>query len=329
MSIINNLADQILIYQTEDGQTQVDVRMENDTVWLTTNQMAMLFEREESNIRRHVINVFKEGELEKENNVHFLHVNGVKKPVPFYNLDVIISVGYRVKSQRGVKFRQWANRILKQYLVKGYAVNDRLRRDQLGELRQLVQVVGRTLQHQDITATADGQALFDVVVDYTYALDTLDNYDYERLCIERTTTPQAPFRATYENAMAEIRRLHDKFGGSQWFGNEKDDSFKSSIGQIYQTFGGEELYPSVEEKAAMLLYLVTKNHSFSDGNKRIAATLFLWFLNNNGILYRPDGTKRLADNTLVALTLMIAESRTEEKDVMVKVVVNLINQRNE
>ena len=251
------------------------------------------------------------------------------KPTAIYNLDVIISVGYRVKSQRGVKFRQWANRILKQYLVKGYAVNDQLRRDQLGELRQWVQVVGRTLQYQDITATADGQALFDVVVDYTYALDTLDNYDYERLSIERTTSPEAPFRATYDNAMAEIRRLHDKFGGSKWFGNEKDDSFKSSIGQIYQTFGGEELYPSVEEKAAMLLYLVTKNHSFSDGNKRIAATLFLWFLNNNGILYRPDGTKRLADNTLVALTLMIAESRTEEKDVMVKVVVNLINQRNE
>jgi len=245
-----------------------------------------------------------------------------------YNLDVIISVGYRVKSQRGVKFRQWANRILKQYLVKGYAVNDRLRRDQLGELRQLVQVVGRTLQFQDVTATADGQALFDVVVDYTYALDTLDNYDYERLTIERTTQNE-PFHATYENAKAEIHRLHEKFGGSQWFGNEKDDSFKSSIGQIYQTFGGEELYPSVEEKAAMLLYLVTKNHSFSDGNKRIAATLFLWFLNGNGILYRPNGTKRLADNTLVALTLMIAESRTEEKDVMVKVVVNLINQRNE
>ena len=252
----------------------------------------------------------------------------VTREMPMYNLDMIISVGYRVNSKRGVKFRQWANRILKQYLVKGYAVNDRLRRDQLGELRQLVQVVGRTLQSQDITASADGQALFDVVVDYTYALDTLDNYDYERLVIERTTSKE-PFRATYENAMAEIRRLHDKFGGSQWFGNEKDDSFKSSIGQIYQTFGGEELYPSVEEKAAMLLYLVTKNHSFSDGNKRIAATLFLWFLNNNGILYRPDGTKRLADNTLVALTLMIAESRTEEKDVMVKVVVNLINQRND
>lgn len=320
--------NQIIIYQTEDGQTQVDVRMENDTVWLTQAQMAELFDKDQSVIARHIANVFKEGELEKDSNMQILHNTLSKyKPTAIYNLDVIISVGYRVKSQRGVKFRQWANKVLKQYLVKGYAVNDRLRRDQLGELRQLVQVVGRTLQSQDVTATADGQALFDVVVDYTYALDTLDNYDYERLAIERTTSEE-PFRATYDNAMAEIHRLHEKFGGSQWFGNEKDDSFKSSIGQIYQTFGGEELYPSVEEKAAMLLYLVTKNHSFSDGNKRIAATLFLWFLNNNGILYRSDGTKRIADNTLVALTLMIAESRTEEKDVMVKVVVNLINQRN-
>lgn len=327
-----DIGDKILIYQTEDGQTQVDVRMENDTVWLTQAQMAELFQKDRTVIGRHIRNVYKEGELEENGTcAKFAHMgnDGLQRyETVLYNLDVIISVGYRVKSQRGVKFRQWANRVLKQYLVKGYAVNDRLRRDQLGELRQLVQVVGRTLQHQDITATADGQALFDVVVDYTYALDTLDNYDYERLVIERTTSKE-PFRATYENAMAEIRRLHDKFGGSKWFGNEKDDSFKSSIGQIYQTFGGEELYPSVEEKAAMLLYLVTKNHSFSDGNKRIAATLFLWFLNNNGILYRSDGTKRLADNTLVALTLMIAESRTEEKDVMVKVVVNLINQRNE
>ena len=326
--------NQIIIYQTEDGQTRVDVRMENETVWLTQAQMAELFQTDRTSIVRHINNIYKTEELEREATcakIAQVQMEGnrkVTRQVPYFNLDMIISVGYRVNSKRGVKFRQWANNVLKQYLVKGYAVNDRLRRDQLGELRQLVQVVGRTLQHQDITSTADGQALFDVVVDYTYALDTLDNYDYERLCIERTT-PQTAFRATYENAMAEIRRLHDKFGGSQWFGNEKDDSFKSSIGQIYQTFGGEELYPSVEEKAAMLLYLVTKNHSFSDGNKRIAATLFLWFMNNNGILYRPDGTKRLADNTLVALTLMIAESRTEEKDVMVKVVVNLINQRNE
>ena len=326
--------NQIIIYQTEDGQTRVDVRMENETVWLTQAQMAELFQTDRTSIVRHINNIYKIEELEREvtcAKIAQVQMEGnrkVTRQVPYFNLDMIISVGYRVNSKRGVKFRQWANSVLKQYLVKGYAVNDRLRRDQLGELRQLVQVVGRTLQHQDITSTADGQALFDVVVDYTYALDTLDNYDYERLCIERTT-PQTAFRATYENAMAEIRRLHDKFGGSQWFGNEKDDSFKSSIGQIYQTFGGEELYPSAEEKAAMLLYLVTKNHSFSDGNKRIAATLFLWFMNNNGILYRPDGTKRLADNTLVALTLMIAESRTEEKDVMVKVVVNLINQRNE
>ena len=326
--------NEILIYQTEDGQTQVDVRMENDTVWLTQAQMAELFQTDRTSIVRHINNIYKVEELDRESTcAKFAQVQmegnrTVTRHIPIFNLDMIISVGYRVNAKRGVKFRQWANRILKEYLTQGYAVNNRLRRDQLGELRLLVQVVGRTLQSQDITQTTDGQALFDVVVDYTYALDTLDNYDYERLAIERTTSPKVPFRATYDNAMDEIRRLHAKFGGSQWFGNEKDDSFKSSIGQIYQTFGGEELYPSVEEKAAMLLYLVTKNHSFSDGNKRIAATLFLWFLNNNGILYRPDGTKRIADNTLVALTLMIAESRTEEKDVMVKVVVNLINQRN-
>ncbi len=322
-----NQDNQIIIYQTDDNQTQIDVRIENETVWLTTNQMAMLFDREESNIRRHVINVFKEGELEKENNVHFLHVNGVKKPVPFYNLDVIISIGYRVKSQRGVQFRQWANRVLKQYLIKGYAVNERIRHEQINELRQLVQVVGRTLQHSEHENTIETQDLLDVVVDYTYALDTLDNYDYERLTIDQTTKV-ASFHATYENAMEQIQRLRHKFGAYSLFGNEKDDSFQSSIGQIYQTFGGEELYPSVEEKAAMLLYLVTKNHSFSDGNKRIAATLFLWFLNNNHLLYHSDGSKRIADSTLVALTLMIAESKTEEKDVMVKVVVNLINQRN-
>ena len=329
-----NNNNEILIYQTEDGQTQVDVRMKNDTVWLTQAQMAELFQTDRTSIVRHINNIYKVEELDRESTcakIAQVQIEGnrtVTRHIPIFNLDMIISVGYRVNAKRGVKFRQWANRILKEYLTKGYAVNDRLRRDQLGELRQLVQVVGRTLQSQDITTNPDGQALFDVVVDYTYALDTLDNYDYERLCIERTTSPEVPFRATYDNAMAEIHRLHAKFGGSQWFGNEKDDSFKSSIGQIYQTFGGEELYPSVEEKAAMLLYLVTKNHSFSDGNKRIAATLFLWFLNNNGVLYRPDGTKRIADNTLVALTLMIAESRTEEKDVMVKVVVNLINQRN-
>lgn len=268
--------NKIVIYQTDDGQTQIDVRLENETVWLNTNQMSVLFGREESNIRRHIINVFKEGELVKENNVHFLHVNGVKKPVPFYTLDVIISVGYRVKSQRGVRFRQWANKILKDYLVKGYAVNQRIHKEQIGELRQLVDMLGRTIQNQPVLSTDETNALFEVVTDYTYALDTLDNYDYERLTIDKTTQ-EDKFHATYENAMQAINGLREKFGGSTLFGNEKDESFKSSIGQIYQTFGGKELYPSVEEKAAMLLYLVTKNHSFSDGNKRIAATLFLWF----------------------------------------------------
>ena len=319
--------NKIIIYQTEDGQTQIDVRLENETVWLSANQMAALFGRDEKTVRKHINNVFSDQEVPKDINTHFLRVIGVKQPVAYYTLDVIISVGYRVKSQRGVQFRQWANRVLKDYLVKGYAVNERIRKEQIGELRQLVGMLGRTIQSQPLLSTDESNALFEVVTDYTYALDTLDNYDYERLSIDKTTKEE-PFHATYENAMEAIAGLREKFGGSALFGNEKDDSFKSSIGQIYQTFGGEELYPSVEEKAAMLLYLVTKNHSFSDGNKRIAATLFLWFLNNNGILYRKDGSKRLADNTLVALTLMIAESKTEEKDVMVKVVVNLINQRN-
>ena len=331
-----NQDNQFIIYQTADNQTQIDVRMENETVWLTQAQMADLFQKDRTVISRHIRNVFKEGELDeslvcakfalpKKYGRREGYIQEAEATI--YNLDVIISVGYRVKSQRGVQFRQWANRVLKQYLIQGYAINEHLRHEQISELRQLVQVVGRTLQHREQENTIETQDLLNVVVDYTYALDTLDNYDYERLTIDQTTKV-ASFHATYENAMEQIQRLRDKFGASVLFGNEKDDSFKSSIGQIYQTFGGEELYPSVEEKAAMLLYLVTKNHSFSDGNKRIAATLFLWFLNNNKILYNSDGSKRIADSTLVALTLMIAESKTEEKDVMVKVVVNLINQRN-
>ena len=325
--------DQIVIYQTEDGQTQIDVRLENETVWLTQAQMVTLFKSSRTNILEHIQHIYEDDELDESSTCRkFRQVQKegnrmVNRTKTMYNLDMIISVGYRVNTKRGIKFRQWATKILKQYLIKGYVINDRIRKEQIGELRQMVQVIGRTLQHQELSDTVETQDLLNVVVDYTYALDTLDNYDYERLSIDKTTKDE-PFHATYENAMEAISGLREKFGGSVLFGNEKDDSFKSSIGQIYQTFGGEELYPSVEEKAAMLLYLVTKNHSFSDGNKRIAATLFLWFLNNNGILYRPDGSKRLADNTLVALTLMIAESKTEEKDVMVKVVVNLINQRN-
>ena len=325
--------DQIVIYQTEDGQTQIDVRVENETVWLTQAQMAELFEKTPQNITIHIRNAYNEGELDPKSTCkEYLQVQkegkrNVARKIKYYDLDVIISVGYRVKSQRGTAFRIWARGILKNYMLKGYAVNQRIHQKQMAELRQLVQMVGRTIQNQQLEATNENMALFDIVVNYTYALDILDNYDYQRLTLGETTQ-DSKFHATYENAMEAIHSLREKFGGGTWFGNEKDDSFKSSIGQIYQTFDGIELYPSVEEKAAMLLYLVTKNHSFTDGNKRIAATLFLWFLNNNGILYRSDGSKRIADNTLVALTLMIAESKPEEKDVMVKVVVNLINQKN-
>lgn len=318
----------IEIYRSQDGSIQLNVKLENETVWLSANQMAILFDRDAKTIRKHINNVFADGELVKESNTHFLRVANSDKPVPFYNLDVIISVGYRVKSQQGVQFRRWATTILKQYLIKGYAINQQIKLERYNELKDVVRLMSRAIGLQEKVSSDEYDGLFHVISDYVYALDTLDHYDYQSLSISKTTKEEA-FRATYDNAMEAINALKEKFGGSQWFANEKDDSFKSSIGQIYQTFGGEELYPSVEEKAAMLLYLVVKNHSFSDGNKRIAAMLFLWFLNNNKVLYAEDGHKRIADNTLVALTLMIAESRTEEKDVMVKVVVNLINKDNQ
>ena len=322
----------IEIYRSKDGSVQLNVKLENDTVWLTQSQMAELFGRDRTVITRHINNCYKEGELDKNITcAKFAHMGKDQDQTyetTMYNLDVIISVGYRVKSIQGTRFRQWANSVLKQYLIKGYAINQQLKLDRYNELKDVVRLMGRAIGMQEKVSTDEYSGLFNVISDYVYALDTLDHYDYQSLSIQQTTKDE-PFRATYENAMEAINALKDKFGGSKWFANEKDDSFKSSIGQIYQTFGGEELYPSVEEKAAMLLYLVVKNHSFSDGNKRIAAMLFLWFLNNNHVLYADDGHKRIADNTLVALTLMIAESRTEEKDVMVKVVVNLINKENQ
>ena len=307
--------------------------MENDTVWLTQAQMAELFETDRTSIVRHINNIYKTEELEREATcakIAQVQMEGnrtVTRQIPFFNLDMIISVGYRVNAKRGVKFRQWANRILKQYLIKGYAINQNMKLERYNELKNVVQLMARAISLQESVSNNEYDGLFHVISDYVYALDTLDRYDFQTLAINQTTADE-PFRATYDNAMAAINALKDKFGGSKWFANEKDDSFKSSIGQIYQTFAGVELYPSVEEKAAMLLYLVVKNHSFSDGNKRIAAMLFLWFMEKNGVLYGEDGRKRIADNTLVALTLMIAESRTEEKDIMVKVVVNLINKEN-
>ena len=324
----------IEIYRSQDGSIQLNVKLENDTVWLTQSQMAELFGVDRTSIVRHIRNIYKSEELDqnstcaKNAQVRTEGNRSILREIPYYNLDMIISVGYRVNSKNATSFRRWATSVLKQYLIKGYVINQQIKLDRYNELKDVVRLMSRTVGLQEKVTSEEYGGLFNVISDYVYALDTLDHYDYQSLSIQKTTKEES-FRATYDNAMEAINGLREKFGGSALFGNEKDDSFKSSIGQIYQTFGGEELYPSVEEKAAMLLYLVTKNHSFSDGNKRIAATLFLWFLNNNHILYREDGSKRLADNTLVALTLMIAESKTEEKDVMVKVVVNLINQRNE
>lgn len=326
----------IIVYTTKDSQISLEVKMNGDTVWLTQPQMAELFGRERTVIGKHIKSIFKEGELEpKAVCAKFAHTTphgAIKgksqtREIVYYNLDVIISVGYRVKSLRGTQFRIWANKILKDYLIKGYAINNKIKLERYQELKDMVHILGNTLKKQEQLTSEQSKGLLAVVTDYVYALDTLDKYDYQQLTIEETTKGDR-FHATYQNAMEAIRSLKGKFGESELFANEKDQSFKSSISTIYQTFDGIELYPSIEEKAAMLLYLVTKNHSFSDGNKRIAAMLFLWFMENNGILYHPNGEKRIADNTLVALTLMIAESRTDEKDIMVKVVVNLINQNN-
>ncbi len=335
MQELSNIPNsEIVLYTNPDNSIQFEVKLDKDTVWLTQQQMTDLFATDRTSILRHIKNIYNSGELTesstcaKNAQVRYEGTRKVSRVIPYYNLDMILSVGYRVNSKNAIAFRQWASKILKDYLIKGYAINQNIQLQHYQELKNVVALMSRTLSLQEKPTQDEYSGLFCVISDYVYALDTLDHYDYQALTVEKTTDKE-PFHATYENAMDAIAVLKEKFGGSALFANEKDDSFKSSIGQIYQTFGGEELYPSVEEKAAMLLYLVTKNHSFSDGNKRIAAMLFLWFLSNNGILYGADGNKRIGDNTLVALTLLIAESRTEEKDIMVKVVVNLINQNNQ
>ena len=280
----------------------------------------------------HIRNVYNEGELERSATCKdFLQVQNegsrvITRKIKFYNLDVIISVGYRVKSLRGTQFRIWANRVLKEYLIKGYAVNRNAKQEQLEELKRTISVMSNVLAAKSVTKD-EAIGLLKVISDFAYGLDTLDRYDYQRLEISHTTSEER-FKATYEGAKEALQELKRAYGASELFAREKDGSFHSTMGAIYQTFGGSDLYPSVEEKAANLLYLTVKNHSFSDGNKRIAAFLFLWFMEKNGILYREDGSRLIDNNTLVALTLMIAESRTEEKDIMTKVVVNLINKRN-
>lgn len=302
--------NEIVLFETKDKKITLPVEVKDETVWLSVSQMAQLFDREESNIRRHVLNVFKENEVDENNNVHFLHVNNVKKLVPFYSLDVIISVGYRVKSNRGVEFRRWANSVLKQYILQGYAVNQR-RIQQLGEV---IRIMKRTENE------LDSKQILSVIERYNNALDLLDAYDHQTM--KRPKGNEAAYVLTYEECVEVIQSM--RFGDeSDLFGREKDDSFKGSIGNIYQSFGGSDVYKSLEEKAAHLLYFVTKNHSFYDGNKRIAATMFLYFLDKNDALFY-KGQKRIEDATLVALTIMIAESRAEEKEMMVSVVMNCI-----
>ena len=324
---------EIILYKTKDGSTSVDVQLQDDTVWLTQKQIADLFGTKRPAITKHLVNIFKSKELNEKSVSSILEhtaSDGKKYKTNFYNLDAIISVGYRVNSQRATQFRIWANRILKDYLVKGYALNEKRLNEQtqqkLLELQRTVKLI-QSVAGQKKLSTIEATGLLNIISDYTLALDVLDKYDHEQLKITGTEKKQK-FLIDIEQARKAIEALRKKFKSSSLFGKEKDDSFQSSVATIYQTFDKKELYPSVEEKAAHLLYFVVKNHSFVDGNKRIAAFLFVWFLERTGLLYRKDGSKRLADNALVALTLLIAESKAEEMVMMVKVIVNLINNKN-
>jgi prophage maintenance system killer protein len=313
---------EVVLYRAADGGPALDVRLERESVWLSQAQMAELFGRERSVLTKHVNNVFKEGELDKKSNVQILHIAGSDKPVSLYNLDVIISVGYRVKSQRGTQFRIWATNVLRQHLVQGYTVHAQ----RLKELNQAVRLVA-DVAHRRTLSGDEATALLEVVADYAYALEVLDDYDHQRVRLgEVSAGPVAAL--DLDEARQVIVRMGERFGATGLFGREKDEGLAGSLAAVMQSFGGQEMYPSLEEKAAHLLYFLVKNHHFVDGNKRIAAALFLWFLQKNQALYRADGGKRIADNALVAMTLLIAESRPDEKDVLTRVVVNLINQRN-
>jgi len=325
----------IIFYQEQEGRPEIEVKLDGDTLWLSQKQMGDLFGKDANTIGAHIKNIYGEKELEEGTTTTTFQVSQeegkrkINRKVKFYNLDLILSVGYRVSSKRGTAFRIWANKILKEYLLSGYSLNEKKlqeKAEQYEALKKAFALIKKVTSSQTLSGD-QATGLLRVLSDYAYALDVLDKYDHQILEIEATSQKQQ-FQITYESAIQAIGGLKDKFGGSSLFGNEKDDSFQGSLAAIYQTFGGVDLYPSVEEKAANLLYFVIKNHSFSDGNKRIAAFLFVWFLEKNGILYHEDGSRKLADNALVALTLMIAESKPEEKEMMAKVVVSLINSKN-
>ncbi len=321
---------EVVIYQMEDGKTNLEVQLDEETVWLNLNQIVALFGRDKSVVSRHINNIFREEELDRKAvvaNFATTAADGKTYQVNYFNLDVIISVGYRVKSVQGTLFRQWATRTLRDHLVRGYTINQQRLEEQaenLLEMQRAVDLLSRTLEQQQLVNDA-GKKVLQVITDYAYALSTLDRYDHGTLALEKTSGP-ATFVLDYDDAILVVRSMKAEFGGL--FGLEKDQGFKSALGAIYQTFDGKDVYPSIEEKAANLLYFIVKNHAFSDGNKRIAAAIFICFLAANNVLYRPDGSKRLADNALVALTLLIAESKPEEKDTIIRVVVNLINRNN-
>ena len=310
--------NEIVLFETEDRQITLQVPVEQETVWLNRNQMAELFDRDVKTIGKHINNAQKE-ELDGQEVVAKFATttqHGAIKGktqthmTEYYNLDVIISVGYRVKSKRGVEFRKWANSVLKKYILQGYAVNN----NRISQLGEVIQIMKRT------ESALDSKQVLTVIEKYSEALELLDSYDHQNM--ERPRGNAASYELTYEECREVISNM--RFGDeSELFGKEKDDSFKGSIGNIYQSFGGQEIYPTLEEKAAHLLYFVTKNHSFYDGNKRIAATMFLYFLDRNGVLFL-DGKKQIDDHTLVALTIMIAESRPEEMEMMITVILNCL-----
>ena len=303
-------AGEIVLFESSDAEVRLPVSLEDDTVWLSQAQMAELFGRTQPVIARHIGNVFSDGEVERDSNMHFLHISSSERPVAFYSLDVIISVGYRVKSQRGVEFRRWATDVLRRYVLKGHVESER-------RLRQLG-MVARVIER--IPDDVGAREILDIEESYTNAFDLLDQYD--RAKVKRPQGRSATFRLDYEECVGLIKKMRGRFS-SDLFGVPRDESFRSSVSVIYQSFEGEELYPTVEEKAANLLYLVIKNHSFLDGNKRIACALFLYFLERNGLLFR-GLDKRISDTTLVAVALMIAESRPEEKESMVALVMNFL-----
>lgn len=302
--------NEIVLFETEDKAVTLSVPVKQETVWLTQEQMSELFDTARSSIAYHIGNVFKERELDENTSVEIFDrsTNKASRPPKYYNLDVIISVGYRVKSKRGVEFRKWANSVLKQYILKGYAVND----NRIAQLGEVIQIMKRTQN------ALDSKQVLSVIERYNTALDLLDAYDHQNMT--RPKGNKSTYILTYEECMEAIASM--RFGDeSDLFGKEKDGSFKGSIGNIYQSFAGQDVYPTLEEKAAHLLYFVTKNHSFWDGNKRIAATMFLYFLDRNGVLFI-DGEKTIDDHTLVALTIMIAESKPDEMEMMITVIMN-------